>query len=466
MRLFQTLLVLALQEIVSEACVPHDAVCTREFRPVCAAGVTYANECLARAACHGDDALPGACADGKAKSDRRTTSLPEYLLVGGVPIGGGPASNAAFGGHYTTSSSAEKSEAGQEPDAECTGGQVWHECGSRCTRTCDSPTPMPCILVCVPRCECPAEKPVWHEGACIEAEECPPEEKAAEPLPGLQGKAAPAPLLPGGVLSLGEPEVAPGSKAYRLATLGLAELQSKVCSASNSLGCAKLQGASVERVLSASTQVVAGLNSRVVAQTSVGNLELAFFEQPWTQTLQLTQASLSTAVGDVSEALEVADLIDQPLALDLNDLSPAAAPTATAEGAADLSGESSVPTPPAEKAAAMVLASGFSSYPRTAPPGAKPEPSETGTAAFGASKQDAPPGMRSATRRMLDLALVSAALSGLVFLALRAAPRPAWAGPRNKEPPPPAASRVAAQLASGRASRFGANARASQIELV
>ncbi|EOD23648.1 hypothetical protein EMIHUDRAFT_239378 [Emiliania huxleyi CCMP1516] len=55
----------------------------------------------------------------------------------------------------------------------CTGGRVWKECGSKCTRTCESPPIMPCVMLCVARCECPAGAPIWHNGAsCISAEQC------------------------------------------------------------------------------------------------------------------------------------------------------------------------------------------------------------------------------------------------------------------------------------------------------
>jgi hypothetical protein len=591
MRLLQTLLVLSLHNARSETCVPHEVVCTKELRPVCAARVTYANPCLARAACHGEDFVLGLCADGQPKAEQvatdqqnllaggapvgggqaaneafgrhytatsgtpdekegevkgeqptaglaesllvggvpigdgpafneafgghytatsadekegevegeqRTAGLPESLLVGGVPIGDGLASNEAFGGHYTATSSSPEEKAGEvgsaEPDAECSGGRVWRECGSRCTRTCDSPAIMPCVLMCVPRCECPGEKPIWHEGACIEAEECPPQEKMSEPLRGLQDKDAPpkdappaaAPLLAGGVLPLGGAEVAPGSKAARLAAFGLEQLQSKVCSASNSLGCAQLQGASVERVLSASTQVVAGLNSRVVVQTTAGQLTMAFFEQPWTQTLELTEASLSAAVGGVSEALVISDLIKEPLALDADGLASSSASTDGAEeedaeegdaeaGGAEkgeaqkgeaekgdaLGGAQAVRTAPDEKVAS--LPRGLTSYQDagSAPPGATHDPSEQGIAGFVASEHSlgAPAGMPSTKNRMLDVCLVTVAITGLAFLALRVAPKRSRADSSHKEQARPAMSRVAAQLGAGRLSGFGANTR-------
>ena len=55
----------------------------------------------------------------------------------------------------------------------CTGGQVWKECGSACTHTCDTPEMMMCTMQCVRQCECPVGK-VWHEEKCIDRSECPP----------------------------------------------------------------------------------------------------------------------------------------------------------------------------------------------------------------------------------------------------------------------------------------------------
>jgi len=294
------MLLLLTHALLAAPCVPNpNPVCTKEFRPVCAAGVTYANPCLAAAACHADDSTPGVC--GQSKSGGRAlggaADPTDYLLVGGVPIGSGPASNAAFGGHYTA---AAPDNTG---DHVCTGGRVWHECGLKCTRDCDSPDQMPCVLMCVPRCECPAAAPVWHGDECITADACPKPEKA------LLTRA-------GGFMAVDEAELAPGSKVDRLAAFGLSQLQSQVCAASNSLGCARLQGAHHEEVVGASTQVVSGLNYLITARTSAGLLTMRFYEQLWTGTLELSEASLSSPVGGASEALSVSSLLDQPLVLD------------------------------------------------------------------------------------------------------------------------------------------------------
>jgi hypothetical protein len=53
----------------------------------------------------------------------------------------------------------------------CEGGQVWNTCGSPCTRTCNDPNPV-CIQRCDRGCECPADKPIWHNGECVTEESC------------------------------------------------------------------------------------------------------------------------------------------------------------------------------------------------------------------------------------------------------------------------------------------------------
>ena len=55
---------------------------------------------------------------------------------------------------------------------ECTGGQVWRECGSPCTATCDNQNPV-CAAVCEKRCQCPINAPIWHNGVCIVNTMCP-----------------------------------------------------------------------------------------------------------------------------------------------------------------------------------------------------------------------------------------------------------------------------------------------------
>ncbi|XP_013398726.1 papilin isoform X2 [Lingula anatina] len=55
---------------------------------------------------------------------------------------------------------------------DCPYGQEFMECGSACVRTCDAPNP-PCTLKCVTRCQCPSDRPILHEGECIAEEKCP-----------------------------------------------------------------------------------------------------------------------------------------------------------------------------------------------------------------------------------------------------------------------------------------------------
>merc|ERR1740138_1627866 len=52
-------------------------------------------------------------------------------------------------------------------------GQVWKQCGSRCTRTCAQPNPM-CVRMCVAKYECPAAKPYWDAAAktCLASAQC------------------------------------------------------------------------------------------------------------------------------------------------------------------------------------------------------------------------------------------------------------------------------------------------------
>ena len=56
---------------------------------------------------------------------------------------------------------------------ECSGGQIYNSCGSACTKTCDDPMPR-CSKQCVPKCECPANSPIWYgDYTCVAKEQCP-----------------------------------------------------------------------------------------------------------------------------------------------------------------------------------------------------------------------------------------------------------------------------------------------------
>ena len=56
----------------------------------------------------------------------------------------------------------------------CDGDQVWTDCGSETTRTCADPNPDTSQEACVPRCQCPDDRPVWDDSRkmCISADEC------------------------------------------------------------------------------------------------------------------------------------------------------------------------------------------------------------------------------------------------------------------------------------------------------
>ena len=69
----------------------------------------------------------------------------------------------------------DKSSTLAEPQ-ECEGGKVWKECASEdvCQQTCENyDVPVPCPRNCAPpKCQCPHDKPIWHEGQCVEKEVC------------------------------------------------------------------------------------------------------------------------------------------------------------------------------------------------------------------------------------------------------------------------------------------------------
>jgi len=55
--------------------------------------------------------------------------------------------------------------------ARCSGGMVFNACSSPCTPTCEKPNPV-CASVCVAKCQCPPELPVWNGKECRKAHEC------------------------------------------------------------------------------------------------------------------------------------------------------------------------------------------------------------------------------------------------------------------------------------------------------
>ena len=62
----------------------------------------------------------------------------------------------------------------------CSGGQVYNPCGSSCVKTCEPA--MPCYSrMCIPKCECPENSPIWYgEYTCIQESQCPAE--SVEPV--------------------------------------------------------------------------------------------------------------------------------------------------------------------------------------------------------------------------------------------------------------------------------------------
>ena len=246
-----------------------DLRCVKLYAPVCAGGKTYSNGCTAAEAC-ATQWTDGACEEQLGPLGTLPPPGRESTVPGLLPP--------------------------PESSTECGGGQVWSECGSKCTRTCETPPIMPCVLMCVARCECPASAPVWDGSACIAAEEC--------PAGAARG---------GGWSELSPAELATGSRAEQLARFGLETLQTVVCPASapyrySSPGCRALQGATFTSLISAKSQVVAGENLQVVAETSAGELSLSFFSQPWTNTLELTKAELENDVLTEAVALDVSRL--------------------------------------------------------------------------------------------------------------------------------------------------------------
>jgi hypothetical protein len=56
----------------------------------------------------------------------------------------------------------------------CDGNQVWTVCGTEETITCTNPRPQPSPSVCISRCQCPKEQPVWDERnkLCVTEDQC------------------------------------------------------------------------------------------------------------------------------------------------------------------------------------------------------------------------------------------------------------------------------------------------------
>jgi len=85
-------------------------------------------------------------------------------------------------------------------------------------------------------------------------------------------------------------DVGGSSKIYRLTAFSLASL---AANCTNDTACHLLSTVSLEHVLSAKTQVVAGTNYMIEARTSAGSLRLKIFEQLWSSTLEISEAVLN-----------------------------------------------------------------------------------------------------------------------------------------------------------------------------
>lgn len=59
----------------------------------------------------------------------------------------------------------------EEVRPECPGGMVYSDCGRPCTATCEHLRPV-CPAVCVARCHCPHDKPIWDGENCLEEAQC------------------------------------------------------------------------------------------------------------------------------------------------------------------------------------------------------------------------------------------------------------------------------------------------------
>lgn len=56
----------------------------------------------------------------------------------------------------------------------CPGDLIWNECGSACERSCDTDPHQACILLCVPKCECPMSTVLEKTDSttCIDRRDC------------------------------------------------------------------------------------------------------------------------------------------------------------------------------------------------------------------------------------------------------------------------------------------------------
>jgi len=180
--------------VPSMDCVPRRNVpCPRIFRPVCAGGVTYSNDCLAKADCQ-VDFTDGPCTLSPTPS-ATTSPASTTASTTSSKSAGSTSSEPASTTASEPASSTDNLAAAPSAAPTCTGGKHWAECGSACTRTCDDPSPL-CTRQCVRRCACPANAPIDKDGVCITLDAC------AEPSPSVPSS---LPFLIGGALAADEP---------------------------------------------------------------------------------------------------------------------------------------------------------------------------------------------------------------------------------------------------------------------
>ena len=110
-----------------------------------------------------------------------------------------------------------------------------------------------CIRMCVAKCECPSDKPLWEANQCIARSSCPlpgaveePRAREAEPIHMMGGKMEP-PMM-GGMMGgwSAATDIGPASKVHRLAAFSFVKLQTH-CAASNAIAAEKENKPLVER---------------------------------------------------------------------------------------------------------------------------------------------------------------------------------------------------------------------------